>query len=93
MRQRHGQHQPPPLATRQRLNGSGRLLWLEQEILHVADDVARLTVNDHRIATPTGQGRGDARLGVEAFAPLVKGRDLKIGAELHAAGVGRKCPG
>ena len=41
---------------------------------------------------PPVSDRGDGRFGVEAFAPLVEGRDLQIGAEAHAAGVGSKRP-
>ena len=76
--------QPPALAARQRLDRRARLLRLEQKVLHVADDVARLAVDDHLVAAAAGQDRGHRRLGVEAFAPLVERGDLEIGAELHA---------
>ena len=93
MRQRDGQHQPAPLAARQHLDGRARLLRLKQEVLHVADDVTLFPVDDHRVATPAGQRRGDASLGVELFAPLIERRHFEICAELHAAGVRCKCPG
>ena len=81
-------HQPATLAARQRLHRGARLLRFEQEILHVACDVARLPVDDHRVAAPASQRRGKRRLGVEALSPLVEGGDLKIGAEAHAPGIG-----
>ncbi len=87
MRQGQGQHQPAAFAARQHLDGRAGLLRLKQEILHVADDVTFFSVDDHRVAASTGQGRGDASLGVEVFALLIEGGHFEIGAELHAARV------
>jgi len=85
LRQSSREQQAAFLAARQRLDGGLRLLGLEQKVPHVADDVAGLAVDDHRIAAPAGERRGNRGVGVEAFAPLVEGGDLEIGAELHLA--------
>ena len=80
---------PPDSALHRR----ARLLGLEQEVLHVADDVARLAVDDDGVAAAAGQRLGERRLGVEALAPLVERRHLEIGAELDRATIGRKRAG
>ena len=60
--ERAGEHQPSALAAGERLHRRPRLLGAEEEVLHVADDVARLAADDDRIAASVGQRVGDGRL-------------------------------
>ena len=48
----------------------------------------RLPVDDHGIAAPIRERRGDAPFRIERLAALVERRHLEIGPELHCAGVG-----
>jgi hypothetical protein len=59
LRQRAGEHQPAALAAGQRLHRRARLLGAEEEVLHVADDVAALAADDDRVAAPAGEHVGD----------------------------------
>ncbi len=70
-----------------------QLFLREQKVLHVADDVLRLAADHDMVAAAAGQGFGQRRFGIEAFAVLVERRHLDIGAEPDRAAVGRVAAG
>ena len=87
-RQHARQDQPRPLAAGQLADRRARLFGLEQEILHVGDDVALLAVDDDRLAAPVGQEMRQRFLRIDGGALLVERGDLEIAAEPHRACVG-----
>ncbi len=87
------QGQPAALAARQHADRGVGLLGAEQEVLHVADDVAVLAADRDRVAGAAGQRLGQGLRRVQRLAALVQ-RDLgQVGAKLHLAGVGKKLAG
>ncbi len=90
LRQRARQHQPAALAARQLADRRARLLRREQEVLHVADDVLALAVDQHIVQPPPVSasdsvvvGSSDARRWSSlAIATLVPSRtDAGVGRE------------
>ena len=79
------EHQPPALPARERRERRARLLGREQEVLHVADHVARLPAHMHLVAAPFGQCLGQGDRGIEARALLVEPHHLEPGAQAHLA--------
>ena len=86
--QRLGQHQPAALPARQHAHRRIRLLWSEQEILHVADHVARLAADDNPFAVAAGQRVGQCHGRIQFGAALIQRHDGQIGAHLHVAFIG-----
>ena len=79
------QHQPPAFAARQHADGGARLRRYEQEILHIADHMARLAVDRDEIAAAAGQRILQGGVSVELFALLIEARDAEILAEADGA--------
>ena len=91
--QRARQREPAALAAGQRRDRRSGLLRREQEILHVADDVARLPADEHRVAAPAGQRVAHRRIRIERLAALVERRHLQVDAERDLALVRRELAG
>ena len=65
----------------------------EQKVLHVADHVLRLAADHDGVAAAAGERLGHGRGRIEALAVLVERGHGEVGAEPHAAGVGRERAG
>ena len=91
-RQHAGQDQPRPLAAGKFADRRARLLRLEQEILHIGDDVLLLAIDHKGLAAPVGQEMRQRLVGIDGPL-LVERGDLQIGAEPHRPGVGRQRAG
>ena len=83
LRQRTGQHQSAALAARQHADRGPRLLGREQEILHVARDMLRLSTDRHIVAaahrsSPLPASKPDR-------APRASGRASPCRASFQAA--------
>ncbi len=92
-RHRAGQQQPAALAARQLADRRARLLRLEQEVLHVADDVTLLPGHLDLVAVAAGQRVLQAARRVERRALLVQRHRLQVGAERHPAAIRRVAAG
>ena len=65
-----------------------RLLRLEQEVLHVGDDVALLAIDDDVLAAAVGEEMRQRLVRVECGTLLVERGDLQIGAQPDRARIG-----
>ena len=84
---------PPALAAGQHFQRRAHLFLREQKVLHIADDVFRLAADHDVVAAAAGEGIGQGRFWIEAFAVLVQRRHFDIGAEPDSAAVGRAAAG
>ena len=83
------QHQAVALAARERADGRLRALARKQEVGEVADDVARLAVDDDG-GVAFVDAVGDGRVGIELLALLIEVGHLQPRAVPHLAAVRRQ---
>ena len=92
--QRHGQHQPAAFAAGEHADGGAGLLGPEQEILHVADDVALLAADEHLVAGAAGQRFARASPAGPGFRASGRAKPAaRLVPSLHRAAVGRELAG
>ena len=93
LRQRPRKHEPSTLAPGQFSDRRTGLLGREQEVAHVAHDMATLGIDRDVIAAAAGQRVDKRRRRLERGAPLIERGHCDIRAEPHRAGIGRERPG
>ena len=91
--QRHREHEAAALAAGEHAHGGARLLRPEQEILHVADDMAHLAVDRDLVTAAAGQRFGQRACRIEAGAGLIQRDDFQIGADADFPRVRRQRAG
>ena len=92
-RESDGERQSAALASRQLIDRGPRLLGAEQKILHVADDVAALSVDGHVVAAAAGESVDQRRGGLQRRALLIEPRHGHVRSDVNIPGVGSQRSG
>ena len=88
-----GKKEAAAFAAGEDADGGSGLFGLEQEILHVADDVAAFGADLDGVAATGGEGVGEGGSRVEGGALLVEGDGGEVGADGNCTGVGLELAG